>query len=285
VLRDICVVPGKQAKALAEVETAREFGYLFNAEGGGEIARALGARLFGAFALILEPILNATPAGNANDGGLPTAAGSTALYPRGPGASLGPVPDGYTMVSRWVSPQEAAMWMENQGTAIPAGVGVDRAYVTPPGAEQLGGRDPSRIDFAIPDAALSPLLATCSGDLSCSRFKVRYYIMKQLQSRTGQRFPGDYMSHISVTNEYGIIVRRAALAERGVSWEDLLKVFSVKEPLDADSYLILFGPHFGQEALDALLERLSSIGLKYFDDFFEFYGDYPEWCVFKASTE
>ncbi len=91
------------------------------------------------------------------------------------------------------------------------------------------------------------------------------------------------MSDISITSEYGIIVRRAALMERGVSWGDLLGVFSGKEPLDANSDLISFGPHFGQEALDALLRGLADVGLKYFDDFFEFSGDYPKWCIFKAS--
>ena len=89
---------------------------------------------------------------------------------------------------------------------------------------------------------------------------------------------------ISVSSEFGIVVRRAALRERDVSWEDLLKVFEVPVPLDSNEHLISFGPHFGQEAVDVLLRRLSGLGLKYFDDFFEFCGDYPRWCAFKARS-
>ena len=87
---------------------------------------------------------------------------------------------------------------------------------------------------------------------------------------------------IALTSEFGIVVRRAALTERGVSWEDLLKVLEVPAPLDSNDHLISFGPHFGRDALDALLKRLSALGLQYFDDFFEFCGDYPKWCAFKG---
>jgi hypothetical protein len=89
---------------------------------------------------------------------------------------------------------------------------------------------------------------------------------------------------VALTSEFGIVVRRAALTERDVSWDDLLKVLEVSAPLDRNEHLISFGPHFGQEALDVLLERLSELGLQYFDDFFEFRGDYPKWCAFKACT-
>ena len=91
------------------------------------------------------------------------------------------------------------------------------------------------------------------------------------------------MNYISVTSEFGIIVRHAALEERCVGLEDLLQIFNVCKPLDMDNFLISFGPHFGREAVDAFTEQLSKLGLKYFDDFFEFVGDYPNWCVFKAS--
>jgi hypothetical protein len=81
------------------------------------------------------------------------------------------------------------------------------------------------------------------------------------------------MDHIAVTSEFGIVVRRAALTERGVSWEALLKVLEVQAPFDSNNDLISFGPHFGQEPLDVLIHRLSELGLNYFDDFFEFSGD------------
>ena len=68
------------------------------------------------------------------------------------------LPQGYTYVSRWVSPQEARLWLNNQGTAIPAGVGgqTGRIYVTIPGAQQPGNTGPIRIDFAMPQRGLNP---------------------------------------------------------------------------------------------------------------------------------
>jgi len=92
------------------------------------------------------------------------------------------------------------------------------------------------------------------------------------------------MRNIQVTSEFGIIVRRAALAERGVSWTDLLRILEASAPLDSNERLASFGPHFGQEALDEFLRRLSAAGLVYFDDFIEFSGVWPEWCRFKAYS-
>jgi hypothetical protein len=89
--------------------------------------------------------------------------------------------------------------------------------------------------------------------------------------------------YISLTSEYGLVVRREALKERGVSREDLLAALEVSEPLDENAYLMSFGLHFGQEALDTMNQRLISIGLRYFDDFFEFSADYPKWCIFKGG--
>jgi hypothetical protein len=74
------------------------------------------------------------------------------------------------------------------------------------------------------------------------------------------------------------------MEERGVSWNRLLEVLEVSAPLDHNDQIASFGPHFGQEALDTLTRRLSEIGLQYFDDFFEFSGDYPTWCSFKVCA-
>lgn len=87
---------------------------------------------------------------------------------------------------------------------------------------------------------------------------------------------------INVTSEFGIIIRRRALVERGVSVDDIVSLME-SAPLDINEDLISFGPSFGQEALDTLIRRLMSAGLEYFDDFFEFSGIFPPWCHFKAS--
>lgn len=87
----------------------------------------------------------------------PSLAGYYALYPRGIGASSGPVPSGYVMESRWVNAAEARLWMLNGGTYIPPQVGAGgRVYVTLLGAVRPSGTDPIRIDFGIPQIALQP---------------------------------------------------------------------------------------------------------------------------------
>jgi hypothetical protein len=91
------------------------------------------------------------------------------------------------------------------------------------------------------------------------------------------------MSCVDVTGEFGIIIRRHSLVERDVSLHSILEVLGVKEPFDINDELLTFGPSFGQEALDVLTNRLIELGLVYFDDFFEFVGDFPTWCRFHAS--
>lgn len=77
------------------------------------------------------------------------------LYPRGPGASAGPMPFGYVMVSRWVGLVEARIWMQNGATHVPAEVGFGGpVYSTLFGAARPGGTGPIRIDFGIRKAAL-----------------------------------------------------------------------------------------------------------------------------------
>jgi len=85
----------------------------------------------------------------------PTPSGYYVIYPRGPGASTGPMPAGYVMVSRWIGVAEAKLWMANGGTYVPPGVGAGgRVYVTLPGEPKPPGTDPIRIDFGVPQAAL-----------------------------------------------------------------------------------------------------------------------------------
>lgn len=52
----------------------------------------------------------------------------------GGGASDGPTLDGYAMVSRWTSPEEAGAWLRNGGAAVWSGIEGDRVYVALPGA-------------------------------------------------------------------------------------------------------------------------------------------------------
>jgi hypothetical protein len=93
------------------------------------------------------------------------------------------------------------------------------------------------------------------------------------------------VSSVMVTSEFGLIVRRNALAERQVDLRDLCAAMEAEERLDDSDDLLSFGPHFGREALNTIIARLTDLGLVYFDDFFEFCGDYPPWCVFRSGYD
>lgn len=81
--------------------------------------------------------------------------GHYTLYPRGPGASSGPIPQGHVMVSRWISEAEARLWMKHGATHVPLGVGGgERVSVTEFGASRVAGAGPIRVDFSFPQAGL-----------------------------------------------------------------------------------------------------------------------------------
>ncbi|WP_224362739.1 hypothetical protein [Hyalangium versicolor] len=88
------------------------------------------------------------------------------------------------------------------------------------------------------------------------------------------------MATVNLSSEFGLVVRRAALEQRGVSYRKLLDTMETEAPLDVNEELISFGPHFGLEAATEFARRLESIGLINIDDFFVFAGDFPEWCGF-----
>lgn len=83
-----------------------------------------------------------------------------AVYPLGSGAANGPLPPGHVPVSRWVSLVEVALWVQNQGRAIPSAVpqnGTPQVYVTTAGATYPPGANGTcRIDFAVLSAMLQP---------------------------------------------------------------------------------------------------------------------------------
>ena len=86
------------------------------------------------------------------------------------------------------------------------------------------------------------------------------------------------MSFANLAIDFGIAVREAALAERGVTISQLLAIFEVEHPLDHEGGVITFGPHFGQEAADNLTAMLNDVGLETVDDFFVFSTLMPQWC-------
>ncbi|MEM6925803.1 MAG: polymorphic toxin-type HINT domain-containing protein [Myxococcota bacterium] len=102
------------------------------------------------------PIRGGGPGRGGGGGG--GGGGGRQVYPRGPGASSGPTPDGSTRVSRWMSEGEASQWIDNGGTFIPGDVGGQsgRVFVTRAGDAKPGGTGPVRVDFDITSDALTP---------------------------------------------------------------------------------------------------------------------------------
>ena len=90
------------------------------------------------------------------------------------------------------------------------------------------------------------------------------------------------MTAVTLTSEFGLVVRRAALRQRGVSYAKLLELMEAEKPLDASEELVSFGPHFGSEAAAEFVRRLEAAGMINIEDFFVFVGDFPEWCSFKG---
>lgn len=91
------------------------------------------------------------------------------------------------------------------------------------------------------------------------------------------------MDFINIAFTYGWLVRRAALAELGVSMEALLAAMQVARPLDSNEELISFAPSSAQGGPEGVVLALRSLGLVYFDDFVETVGAFPPWCCFRVG--
>ncbi|MEW5251795.1 hypothetical protein [Microbulbifer discodermiae] len=90
---------------------------------------------------------------------------------------------------------------------------------------------------------------------------------------------------ISVSKDYGIVIRRAALKEKEIEISKVFEVMEATEPLGESDELLSFGPHFGGEASYELSKRLDSLGLTCKRDYFVFYGNFPNWASFYVSEE
>jgi hypothetical protein len=90
------------------------------------------------------------------------------------------------------------------------------------------------------------------------------------------------MNCVAASVHYSIIVREAAILERGLSRSALLAVFEVAVPQGEGAGLISFGPHQGVEIADNLSKMLEDLGLRFVDDYFVFAPETPDWCGFGA---
>ncbi len=48
--------------------------------------------------------------------------------------------------------------------------------------------------------------------------------------------------------------------------------------------LVIYGPFFGAEALEVAILTLTNKGMEYWDDFFDFQVDVPDWAVLSVTS-
>jgi hypothetical protein len=82
---------------------------------------------------------------------------------------------------------------------------------------------------------------------------------------------------VQVSRDFGIIVRKTALAALHIERTTLLKTMETASPFDEDGDLFSFGPHFGIEAATEFRQRLKELGLVEEDDFYMHEDSYPLW--------
>ncbi|RQZ17946.1 hypothetical protein DIE14_31520 [Burkholderia sp. Bp9017] len=87
---------------------------------------------------------------------------------------------------------------------------------------------------------------------------------------------------MKVSRDFGIVVRRAALAAKNVDLSALMVEFNFRKYFDESDSLISLGPFFGGDAADECTRSLERLGLTYIDDFFVFEGFVPDWCSFEV---
>jgi len=85
------------------------------------------------------------------------------------------------------------------------------------------------------------------------------------------------MVGVRLSEHCGIIVRKAALHDKGIARARLMQVMETEAPLDEDQELLSFGPHFGGEAQSTLLQRLHELGLAD-DDLYYLPFVLPDWA-------
>ncbi len=84
-----------------------------------------------------------------------------------------------------------------------------------------------------------------------------------------------------------LFFRREAYERSGITRASLdARLGLTDTEFQVDGDLIALGPIYDVEALGALVDELESLGLTYYDDFFELSGSWPEWLdvLARATT-
>jgi len=85
------------------------------------------------------------------------------------------------------------------------------------------------------------------------------------------------MAGIHISEHFGIVIRKAALAQHLITHHQILAAMEAEAPMDEDTDLLSFGPHFGDEAGHTFIQRLEQLSLVYGDDFIDLALVVPEW--------
>ena len=82
-----------------------------------------------------------------------------------------------------------------------------------------------------------------------------------------------------------LLIRRAAFERSGLSRARLDERLNLTdEEFRVERDLIAIGPLHGETSLTDLTDELESLGLTYFDDFFEMSGNWPSWLRVHTSS-
>ena len=75
-----------------------------------------------------------------------------------------------------------------------------------------------------------------------------------------------------------LLIRKSAFERVGLARRTIDERFNLTpDEFRVEGELIAVGPLVGESALSDLIEELETLGLVYFDDFFELSGNWPDW--------
>jgi hypothetical protein len=82
-----------------------------------------------------------------------------------------------------------------------------------------------------------------------------------------------------------LFFRRSAYERSGLTRASIdARLGLTDEEFRVEGDIIALGPIYDVEAMGALVDELESMGLTYYDDFFEMSGSWPEWLVLLARS-
>jgi len=81
-----------------------------------------------------------------------------------------------------------------------------------------------------------------------------------------------------------LCIRRVAYEQSGLSRADIdTKLGLTSDEFRVEGDLVVIGPIYGV-SLDDFFNEMETIGLRYYDDYFELSGNWPEWLQLYAAT-